>query len=129
MRIGRGYGQKAVCGDIFCLTGELGAGKTVFAKGFAEGMGVPAGTVVASPTFAIAGEYEGRLPFYHLDVYRCAEQDMDDIGLDEYLYGGGVALIEWADNVKGLLPGRCVWIGIQKDKKDENVRLITEQRM
>jgi len=126
--IGYTYGQRAARGDIYCLTGELGAGKTVFAKGFAEGVAVPPGTVVVSPTFAIVSEYEGRLPFFHLDVYRCVERDMEDIGLDDYLYGGGVALIEWAGNVRGLLPGHCVWIDIQKDPFNDNIRHIHEAR-
>ena len=126
MRIGRGYGRRAKSGDIYCLSGELGSGKTVFAKGFAEGLLGVTNADVASPTFTIVNEYAGRLPFFHLDVYRCGPDDMEDIGLDEYLYGGGVTLIEWAEHIRDVLPACCVWINISKRADDDDIRLICE---
>ena len=126
-RIGYKYGERAEAGEIYCLTGELGAGKTVFAKGFAEGLSVGVETEIVSPTFVILNEYAGRLPLYHFDVYRCGPEDMSEIGFEEYILGGGVALIEWAERVAELLPPHCVWIDITKDKKDENIRYIDKK--
>ena len=120
--IGFKMGVKAKAGGIYCLTGELGAGKTVFAKGFAEGLSVTC--EVTSPTFTIINEYEGRLKLYHIDAYRCAPGDMDDIGLDEYIYGRGVTLIEWAGQIRERLPDGCVWIDIARDDASENIRRI-----
>ena len=121
-RIGYMCGEKAKAGDIYCLSGELGAGKTVFAKGFARGLGVE--SEIVSPTFIIANEYTGRAPFFHLDCYRCGPDDIRDIGLDDYLFGGGVTLIEWAELIDYHLPENCVWVKITKDAEDEDVRHI-----
>ncbi|KAB3532422.1 tRNA (adenosine(37)-N6)-threonylcarbamoyltransferase complex ATPase subunit type 1 TsaE [Alkaliphilus pronyensis] len=102
-------GQLVDKGDIICLTGDLGAGKTVFSKSFAKGLGVQ--EVVTSPTFTIIQEYEGRIPMYHFDVYRIDNPlDMEDIGIDEYLFGNGVCIIEWASNIKDILPENCLWL-------------------
>ncbi|HZK18528.1 MAG TPA: tRNA (adenosine(37)-N6)-threonylcarbamoyltransferase complex ATPase subunit type 1 TsaE [Clostridia bacterium] len=91
-------------GDLVCLIGELGAGKTHFAKGVAVGLGVE--DTVTSPTFTLIKEYEGRIPFYHMDAYRLeSAEELEDLGYDEYLYGEGVTLIEWADRIKEALPG------------------------
>ena len=122
INIGYKTGQNAKEGEIYCLTGNLGTGKTVFAKGFAEGLGIK--NDIVSPTFTIINEYEGRLPLFHLDVYRCEVNDMDDLGLDEYLFGNGVTLIEWADRIKELLPEYCIWIKIYNDMEHENIRSI-----
>lgn len=112
--LGKSLGEAAAPGEIYCLTGGLGAGKTVFAKGFAEGLGVS--VEVTSPTFAIVQVYDGRLPFYHFDVYRIGDaEEMSDTGYEEYFYGGGVCLIEWAELIKELLPENVVWIAIEKD--------------
>lgn len=124
--IGKELGEKAHMGDIYCLKGELGAGKTVFTKGFAEGLGIK--EHITSPTFTIVNEYsDGRLPFYHFDVYRIGSPDeMYDIGCDEYLFGNGVCLIEWAELIEEILPENAVWITIDKDlsKEDINYRRI-----
>ena len=127
-RVGYSFGIQAVPNDIYCLRGELGAGKTVFAKGFAAGLSVPNDSVV-SPTYTIVCEYAGRLPFYHFDVYRCTETDMEPIGFDDYLYAGGVTLIEWADRIESILPQSCVWIDIRMHGPGENARIITEKRV
>ncbi len=106
--------QNAKSGDIYCLCGDLGVGKTVFTKGFAKGLGID--EHITSPTFTIVNEYAGSLPLYHFDVYRIADPDeMYDIGFDEYIFGEGVCLIEWANLIEELIPENAKWINISKD--------------
>lgn len=113
-RLGERIGREAKAGDVYLLDGDLGVGKTVFAKGVAAGLDIYES--VTSPTFTIVHEYEGRLKLYHFDVYRIGDPDeMWDIGFDEYLYGDGVCLIEWPENVEELIPGSAVRITIEKD--------------
>jgi len=119
------YGERAKAGDVYCLSGELGAGKTVFAKGFAAGLAVPDDVEIVSPTFVILNEYAGRLVLYHFDAYRCRAGDMREIGFEEYIYSGGVTLIEWPERVREVLPPGGVWIVILKDADDERVRHIS----
>ena len=117
--------EAAAPGDIFCLDGDLGVGKTVFTAGFAKGLGI--NTPICSPTFTILQVYEeGRLPLYHLDVYRIADVDeMDEIGFDEYAFGSGVCLIEWGSRIEEILPENTKYITIEKDlSKDFDYRLI-----
>ena len=111
----RALGEKAEPGQIFCLSGNLGVGKTVFAQGFGAGLGVK--EPMASPTFTILQEYsDGRLPLYHYDVYRVGDVDeLEETGFYEYVGGDGVALIEWAELVKEEIPETAVWIKIEKD--------------
>lgn len=112
--LGYNLGLNAKSGQIYCLKGDLGVGKTVFTKGFAEGLGIT--DYITSPTFTIVNEYNGRLPFYHFDVYRIGDPDeMYDIGYEEYFYGDGVCLIEWAELIEELLPDDVCWIIIEKD--------------
>lgn len=112
--LAKALAQDAKAGDIYCLCGDLGVGKTVFTKGFAKGLGID--EHITSPTFTIVNEYNGRLPFYHFDVYRIGDIDeMYDIGFEEYIYGGGICLIEWAELIKELIPGDAIWIKIEKD--------------
>lgn len=127
------YGRKMGCearpGDVYCLTGDLGVGKTVFTQGFASGLGVE--EPVSSPTFTIVQEYKGeKMPFYHFDVYRIGDaEEMDEIGFDDYIYGGGVCLIEWADLIREILPEDFVGIMIEKDMdKGFDYRKITLER-
>ena len=118
-------GTEAKKKDVFCLTGDLGVGKTIFSKGFAQGLLLE--EEITSPTFTIVNEYqEGRLPFYHFDVYRLKSSDeIYDLGFDEYIYGNGVCLIEWAEIVKDAIPDNAIWITIEKDlSKGENYRII-----
>lgn len=125
---GQKMGRSAKAGAIYALVGDLGVGKTVFTKGFAEGLGVI--EHISSPTFTLVNEYhDGRLPFYHFDVYRIEEaEELEMIGFEEYLYGNGVTLIEWANRVPELLPPDTVWITIAKDyeKSDEYRRITIE---
>ncbi|MBR4719781.1 MAG: tRNA (adenosine(37)-N6)-threonylcarbamoyltransferase complex ATPase subunit type 1 TsaE [Lachnospiraceae bacterium] len=113
--LGRELGKKAVPGEVYTLVGDLGTGKTVFAQGFAEGMGVR--EYVNSPTFTILQIYEeGRMPLYHFDVYRIEEpEEMEEIGYEDYFYSDGVALIEWADLIEELIPKDAHRVVISKD--------------
>lgn len=112
--IGKRLGKAAKSGEIYCLIGQLGVGKTVFTKGFAKGLEVE--EIVSSPTFTIVQEYKGRLSFYHFDVYRIEEaEEMEEIGYEDYFYGKGVCLIEWANQIKEILPPKFYQIKIEKD--------------
>ncbi len=124
--LGKKLGENAKPGQIVCIDGDLGVGKTVFTKGFAEGLGVK--DDVVSPTFTIIQEYtDGRLPMYHFDVYRIGHPDeMYDIGYEEYFYGDGVCLIEWSKRIEELLPEVSIHINIEKDlEKGFDYRKIT----
>lgn len=124
--LGREIARKAKAGSIYALTGDLGTGKTVFAQGFAEGLGVD--EAVNSPTFTILQVYDGgKLPFYHFDVYRIEDpEEMFEVGFDEYLEGEGVCLIEWAELVDELIPEGAVRIKIEKDlSRGTDIRKIT----
>lgn len=115
--LGEQLAAKAKPGSIYTLTGDLGVGKTVFTQGFAKGLGIE--EPVNSPTFTIIQEYEaGRLPFYHFDVYRIGNIDeMEEIGYEDYFYGEGVCLIEWANLIEEILPKERFTITIEKDLK------------
>ena len=114
-RVGKELGEKAYAGQVFTLTGDLGVGKTVFTQGLAKGLGIE--EPVNSPTFTIVQEYDGgRLPFYHFDVYRIGDvEEMEEVGFDDYVMGEGVSLIEWADLISEILPGKRTEILIEKD--------------
>ena len=123
---GKMLGEQAKPGEVICLNGDLGVGKTVFTKGFAEGLGIT--EPVNSPTFTIVQEYhEGRLPLYHFDVYRIADvSEMDEIGYEEYFFSDGVCLIEWGTLIEELLPDSTITITIEKDlQKGFDYRKIT----
>jgi tRNA threonylcarbamoyladenosine biosynthesis protein TsaE len=111
-RLGARLGELLQAGDVLLLEGDLGAGKTVFAQGVAAGLGID--DPVTSPTFTLIHEYEGRLPLYHVDLYRLAgDADAAAIGLEEYLWGEGVTLIEWPDRAGGLLPAERLEIALR----------------
>ena len=114
-RVGMRLGQKAAAGQVFTLTGDLGVGKTVFTQGLARGLGIV--EPVSSPTFTIVQVYdEGRLPFYHFDVYRIGDvEEMDEVGFDDYIMGDGVSLIEWADLIEEILSEKRTEVLIEKD--------------
>ncbi len=123
--LGKKLGEEAKPGAVYCLSGDLGVGKTVFTKGFAVGLGVT--DTVNSPTFTIVQEYQGRLPFYHFDVYRIEEpEEMEEIGYEDYFYGDGACMIEWAELIEELIPAEAVKVRISKDlQKGTDYRLIT----
>lgn len=113
--VGEKIGRKARPGQVYTLMGDLGVGKTVLTQGVANGLGIT--EPVSSPTFTIIQEYEeGRLPFYHFDVYRigCIEE-MDEIGYEDYFYGNGICLIEWANLIEEIIPEDAISITIEKD--------------
>ena len=114
-QLGKQMGEKAGAGEIYCLDGDLGTGKTVFTQGFAAGLGVEG--PVNSPTFTILQQYDsGRLPLYHFDVYRIGDvEEMDEIGYEECFYGEGVTLIEWSSLIREILPDQVIRITIEKD--------------
>lgn len=113
--LGRQLGLQATLGQIYCLDGDLGTGKTVFTQGFAAGLGIR--EAVNSPTFTIVQIYEeGRLPLYHFDVYRIGDvEEMEEVGYEDYFYGDGVCLIEWSNLIMELLPEKRVHVMIEKD--------------
>ena len=129
--LGKELGQKAKAGDVYCLNGDLGVGKTVFTQGFASGLGIEG--PVNSPTFTILQEYEdGRLPLYHFDVYRNGDvEEMDEIGYEDCFYGDGVCLIEWSNLIEEILPEKVTSIAIEKDlsKGFDYRRSVVEERI
>lgn len=111
-------------GTIICLDGDLGAGKTTLTQFIAKKFGVD--EYVTSPTFTIIKEYEGNLPFYHMDVYRIeSEEDMYDLGFEEYIYSDGITIIEWANNIINMLPNNRINIYIQRNDGDIRILNIT----
>lgn len=124
--LGKKLGAEAGAGEIYCLNGDLGVGKTVFTQGFAEGLDIL--EPVNSPTFTIVQQYEeGRLPLYHFDVYRIGDvSEMDEIGYEDCFYGEGVCLIEWSDLIEEILPDSVIKVKIEKDlEKGFDYRRIT----
>ena len=125
-RLGEELGSKARPGEVYCLNGDLGVGKTVFTQGFAAGLGIA--EPVNSPTFTILQEYDdGNMPFYHLDVYRIGDvSEMDEIGYEDCFYGEGVCLIEWSNLIREILPEHTVEVTIEKNlEKGFDYRKIT----
>lgn len=124
--IGYQLGSQAKAGSVYTLNGDLGVGKTVFTQGFAKGLGIEDN--VNSPTFTIVQIYEeGRMPLYHFDVYRIGDvEEMDEIGYEDYFYGEGVCLIEWAELIEEILPENRIRITIEKElEKGFDYRKIT----
>lgn len=124
--LGKKLGTEAKPGQVYALLGDLGVGKTILTKGFAEGIGIT--EPVSSPTFTIVQVYEeGRMPFYHFDVYRIGDiEEMDEIGYEDCFYGEGVCLVEWANLIEEIMPENTIWITIEKDlEKGFDYRTIT----
>ena len=110
-------------GDIICLNGDLGAGKTTLTKSIGLGLGVE--DYITSPTFALINEYEGRVPVYHFDVYRLENvEELYDLGFDEYFYGKGISIIEWADKIKRFLPDERLVLDIKKGIDVDDRKII-----
>ncbi len=124
--LGKKIGEQAEAGQVYTLNGDLGVGKTVFTQGVAKGLGIE--EPICSPTFTIVQVYEeGRLPFYHFDVYRIGDvEEMEEIGYEDYFYGNGVCMIEWANLITEILPDTYKQVTIEKDlKKGFDYRKIT----
>lgn len=124
--LGKKIGAGAKPGDLYTLVGDLGVGKTVFTQGIAEGLGIS--EPICSPTFTIVQVYEeGRMPFYHFDVYRIGDiEEMDEIGYEDYFYGEGLCMIEWANLIEEILPEKRFDVTIEKDlEKGFDYRKIT----
>jgi tRNA threonylcarbamoyladenosine biosynthesis protein TsaE len=120
---GRALGELLMPGDVICLEGELGAGKTLLTRGIAAGMGID--HPVYSPTFTLINEYPGDIPMYHFDAYRLeGAEDLYDIGGDDLLYGHGVSVIEWASRVEDALPADRLWVRISPVSGSVSKRLI-----
>ena len=127
--LGQKIGTEALPGSVYTLIGDLGVGKTVFTQGIAEGLGIT--EPICSPTFTIVQVYEeGRMPFYHFDVYRIGDiEEMEEIGYEDYFYGEGVCMIEWANLIEEILPQKRWDITIEKDlEKCFDYRKITINR-
>ena len=126
LELGRKMGREAKPGDVYTLIGDLGVGKTVFTQGIAEGLEIEES--ICSPTFTIVQVYEeGRMPFYHFDVYRIGDiEEMDEIGYEDYFYGEGLCMIEWANLIEEIIPAHHKEITIEKDlEKGFDYRKIT----
>lgn len=118
------FAKQLKSGDVLCMYGDLGVGKTAFVQGLAKGLGI--GKPITSPTFTVVNEYYGSLPLYHFDVYRIADSDeMYEIGYEEYVYGDGVSVIEWPQLIDDILPEKRYDVVISKDyERHENYRKI-----
>lgn len=120
---GRLLGRALMPGDIVGLTGDLGAGKTTLTKAIAKGMGIE--EHITSPTFTIVNEYEGPVPLYHFDVYRISEEEeLHDIGYEEYFFGKAACVVEWANLIPNLMPEEALWLDLRLGTKDPEERLI-----
>jgi tRNA threonylcarbamoyladenosine biosynthesis protein TsaE len=123
--LAKSLASKLYAGDVISLSGDLGAGKTVFTKGLAAGLGIK--EPVTSPTFTIVKEYEGRLSLYHFDVYRLDNPlELDELGVDEYFYSKGVSVVEWGDKVAELIPDNHLEVKIIRLVDDEFRRIEIE---
>ena len=129
-QLGQKLGEEAKPGEVYTLVGELGVGKTVLTQGIAKGLLIE--EPICSPTFTIVQVYEeGRMPFYHFDVYRIGDiEEMDEIGYEDYFYGQGLTMIEWANLIEEILPEHYLEIRIEKDlQKGFDYRRITMQEI
>jgi tRNA threonylcarbamoyladenosine biosynthesis protein TsaE len=122
-RLGEYLGKVLQQGDIICLTGDLGAGKTAFTKGI--GIGLDIKEFITSPTYTIINEYDGRIPLFHFDVYRLeGVEEMYELGYEEYFFGDGAVVIEWADIVKEIIPQERLWITILRGKEEDTREIM-----
>jgi tRNA threonylcarbamoyladenosine biosynthesis protein TsaE len=119
---GMRLGRMVLPGDVICLDGELGAGKTTLAQAIAKGLDVPASCYVTSPSFAILHEYPGRIPFYHIDFYRINSSiEIEELGFEEYFYRSGLTVIEWSQKAAEILPTERLALHIRIEKGDERI--------
>ncbi len=124
---GEGFVSSLQAGDIVCLQGGLGAGKTHFVKGMAEGLGIES-SEVSSPTFTLINEYDGDKLLYHFDCYRMeSPREALEIGAEEYFYGDGITVIEWAERIESLIPPEAIWIFIEAPDKNTRKFVIRKR--
>lgn len=125
VEFGRKLGSILKPGDVICLSGDLGTGKTALTNGIAKALGI--NSYITSPTFTLVNEYQGKYPLYHFDVYRISDPDeMFDIGFDEYINGEGITIIEWGELIKEILPGEIITVNITKNlQKGLDIRVIS----
>ena len=122
LKLGKIISRHLRAGDIICLQGELGTGKTVLTKGIAEGLGVNKNKVTSSSFVLIRQHLEGRVPLYHFDLYRLrAGQDIAALGYEEYFYGQGISIIEWADRLNTLMPKECLMVKLSYGRKNNRI--------
>jgi tRNA threonylcarbamoyladenosine biosynthesis protein TsaE len=128
IRIGRMIGNLFQPGDMAALVGELGTGKTQLIKGLAAGVGVEKSVYISSPSFTLINEYPGKIPFYHIDLYRLeTEKEAEGLGLEEYFQGGGITAIEWANKIIPLLPKELLWVHIRyTGKQGRSLEIIAK---
>jgi len=120
---GERLAEKLKPGDVVALSGNLGSGKTTFTKGIGKGLGVKNSRHINSPTFVLIKEYDGKIPLYHLDLYRLDNiKDIENIGIEEYIYGDGITVIEWSEKIKEILPEKH--ISVRFNIKGENKREV-----
>ena len=120
--LGKRIGKLASPGDVIALIGDLGSGKTTITKGLASGAGVENRNSISSPSFVLIKEYHGRMPVYHMDIYRLDKRSViDSFGYEEYIYGDGLAIIEWADKVKDILPAAFLKVELEVAGKDKRI--------
>jgi tRNA threonylcarbamoyladenosine biosynthesis protein TsaE len=126
VRIGKTIGCRLLPGDVVALVGDLGAGKTRFIKGLAAGVGIRNPTYVSSPSFTLINEYPGKMPFYHIDLFRLGiEREAEALGLEDYFQGRGVTAIEWADRIPSFLPQEILFVSIVYiDKNTRSIEII-----
>ncbi len=126
MLIGEKLARKLKPGDMIALSGDLGSGKTTFTKGIGKGLGVKDSKRINSPTFVLIKEYNGRVPLYHLDLYRLDDlEGIENLAIEEYIYGNGVTVIEWAEKIKSILPEKHIFVKL-KVKGDNKREVIIE---
>jgi tRNA threonylcarbamoyladenosine biosynthesis protein TsaE len=127
--IGKIIGRNLTESDVVALVGDLGTGKTCLTQGIARGLDVPDEYQITSPSFTLINEYQGRMMLYHFDLYRLSRaSEMDDMGYEEYLFGQGVSVIEWADKVKGILPDDTLFVLINYADENERNIIISGQK-
>lgn len=128
LTLGRTLGEIALPGDVITLTGSLGAGKTTLTQAIGQGLEVPENYYITSPTFSLLHEYPGRIPLYHMDLYRLAdEEEIEALGFEDYLYGDGITVIEWPDRLGGLLPSEHLDVELVFVSETSRKAILTHQ--
>jgi tRNA threonylcarbamoyladenosine biosynthesis protein TsaE len=128
IRLGKQIGRLLNRGDVVALMGELGAGKTQFIKGLSQGAGVVKSAYVSSPSFTLINEYKGKIPFYHIDLYRLeGEKEAEELGLEEFFHGEGITAIEWSDRIPSLLPSEFLHVQIHyTGRQTRSIELVAK---